>query len=224
MHNVLLAEDDRDLLHYLTLSLEKYRDRNQFTIIPARDGQEAIEILKETPIAVVVTDVQMPRVNGILLLAYVNTYHPDLPCFVITSFGTSRLKAKLPKDLLRFFQKPFKVEDLAQSIMAVIHRERPRDEAKGISLASLLYLIQMEQSSCTVEIESPEAHSGELYFEDGILYDAVCGHATGEAAALDLISRKASTYRLRIVARPWLTRKINTDIQDLIQNALIVQD
>ena len=101
MDKVLLAEDDIDQLLLLTSKLKKYSDK--FEVIPVSDGKEAIDVLKEEQVSLVVTDIQMPRMNGMMVLAYVHTFLPSVPCFVITAYGTSRLREKLPKDILRFF-------------------------------------------------------------------------------------------------------------------------
>ena len=113
MDKVLIVEDDRIHLKRLITILGKHQDK--FEVVPAGDGQEAIDILEEQPISVLVTDIQMPRVDGLVLLAYVNEHHPKLPCLVMTAYGTPQMKAKLPKDLLRFFHKPFDIEDLAHT-------------------------------------------------------------------------------------------------------------
>ena len=121
MHKVIIAEDDTEQLVRIAAGLKKYEDN--FEIVPVRDGKEAIDVLQQDSVSLVVTDIQMPRMNGMLLLAYVHTYHPEIPCIVITAYGTSRLKSKIPKDTLRFFRKPFEVEDLAHAIMAGLRRD-----------------------------------------------------------------------------------------------------
>ncbi len=170
MDKVLIADDDRILLKRLTRGLGNYSDK--FKAILVKDGEEAIHVLKQEPVSLLVTDIQMPRLNGIILLAYMHTYHPNIPCVVTTAYGTSRLKAKLPKDILRFIQKPFEVDDLALVIMAALHRDIPRETAEGISVVSFLNMIEAEQISCIFEIQSPVKPAGAFYFENGVLYDA----------------------------------------------------
>ena len=180
MDKILIAEDDRILSKRLSKGLQKYSEK--FEIVLVADGQEAINVLKREPVSLLITDIQMPRLNGIILLAYVHTYHPKLPCIVTTAYGTSRLKSKLPRGILRFIQKPFDVDDLARAIIAALDRDEPRETAEGISTISFLKMIEMEQISCIFEIISPDNPSGELYFKNGILYNAKCGDIEGEAA------------------------------------------
>lgn len=218
MDKVLIVEDDRIHLKRLTTVLGKYRDK--FEVIPAVDGQEAMDILKQGPVSLMVTDIQMPRVDGLVLLAHVSEYHPNLPCFVMTAYGTPQMKARLPKDLIRFFNKPFDIEELAQAIIAVLEKDFSREALYGISLISFLQIIEMEKSSCIFEIESLDQARGMMHFKSGVLYDAECGDLKGEAAALELIPRKMATYRFKFFTKKHVTRQIQTALQDLIQKAM----
>ncbi|MEW6670819.1 MAG: response regulator [Thermodesulfobacteriota bacterium] len=218
MDKVLIAEDDRIHLKRMITILGKFKDK--FEVVPAGDGQEAIDILKEQPISVLVTDIQMPRVDGLVLLAYVNEFHPKLPCVVMTAYGTPQMKAKLPKDLLRFFHKPFDIEDLARAIIDILKQNIGDDALHGISLESFLHIIEMEQISCVLEIESSTKIPGELFFKNGILYDAVCKNLKGEPAALKLIPQKIETFRFRILPVRDVPRRIQTSLTDLFHIAL----
>ena len=60
-----------------------------------------------------------------------------------------------------------------------------------------------------------------MYFENGVLYDAECGDISGEAAALELIARKISTYHFKNLPEENLNRRIKTDLEELIRNAVM---
>jgi YesN/AraC family two-component response regulator len=218
MHKVLIAEDDRIHLKRMTKVLGKYND--QFEVVQAVDGQEAIDILKAQPVSVLVTDIQMPRVDGLVLLAYVSEHHPKLPCMVITAYGTPQMKAMLPKGLLRFFHKPFIIEDLARAVIDILG-QNVRDEAfHGISLESFLHIIEMEQISCMLEIESSAKTPGVMFFKDGILYDAECDNLKGEPAALKLIPQKIETFRFKVLPVKDAVRQIQPSLTELFHKAL----
>ena len=219
MVKVLIAEDDRIHLMRLAKVLGNFSDT--FEVVPARDGQEAIDILKAQHISVLVTDIQMPRVDGLALLAYVSQHHPNMPCFVMSAYGTPQMKAKLPKDLLRFFPKPFDVDDLGRSIVNALEQEASQDGVQSISVESFLHMIDMEQASYVVEVKTPEKSTGVLYFEKGTLVDAECGNLKGEAAALELIPRKKASFGFKFYPERPTTRKIFTGLNQLIQKTLL---
>lgn len=216
MHKVLIVEDQSDQLLRMTTILKQYADR--FVAVPARNGREAINHLKHDAISLVVTDIQMPDIDGILLLAYINTYHPQIPCFVMTAYGTSRLRAKMPRDLLRFFHKPFDVHDLARAVIAALEQEPADGTGKGISLVKLLHLVTLEGATCRFEIDVPGNPPAVMYFENGILLDAQSGGLTGEAAALDILSGVPGQYRIKPIGEKEIQRRIRTDLGDLIRN------
>lgn len=90
MDKVLIAEDDKIFRTLIKTYLEKYKD--VFEIIMVSDGFEAIEVLKKERISLLVTDLKMPRVEGLVLLAYMNKNFPNIPCIVMTSLRSPRLK------------------------------------------------------------------------------------------------------------------------------------
>lgn len=219
MKKVLIAEDDRILLKILEKELVKYAD--QFHTILVCDGQEAITALKNESIDMVVTDIQMPRTNGLMLLAYIHTYHPTIPCIIITSYATRRVQSKVPRRVLRFFQKPFKAEDLSQSILAVLNRGEPYYTAEGLTVVSYLGMIELEAISCAFAVEGPDGKTGVFYFEKGILLDAEAGRLQGERAALELIQREIAKCTFRDLPEPVMPRRIKADLEQLIRTAVM---
>lgn len=217
MDKVLIAEDDRIHLMRLINVLGKHSDKLE--VVPAKDGQEAIDILQKQQIDVLVTDIQMPRVDGLVLLAHVSEHHPSIPCFVMSAHGTPQMKAKLPKDLLQFFPKPFEIEDLARAIIDVLERDTALDGLQAISIESFLHMIVMEQASCIFEVKSSDEPAGLLYFESGVLVDAECGDLNGEAAALALIPRKQASFGFKFYPVEPVSQSTFTDIKELIRQA-----
>ena len=173
MDNVLIVDDSEMLMNYLEESFAKYRDK--FAYFLAKDGLEAIEILKNETIALLVTDLQMPRIDGLGLLAYANKYHPKIPCIVMSAHGTPSIKQTLHKDILQFIEKPFTADALATAIMGALKRGLPDGSLSGISIVSFLQMIEMEQKTCLFEVETPGNPKGFFYFKGGELHHAVCG-------------------------------------------------
>ena len=78
----------------------------------------------------------------------------------------------------------------------------------------------MEKTSCVFEIQSQGKPAGFMYFEEGELYDAEFGDLKGEAAALELIGSKVQSYRFKSVPDQEMSRRIKTDVEVLVKNAL----
>ena len=85
MKNVLIVDDEETLLLIIESRFEDYKD--QFNVLTAPNGKVAIEILESNVIDFVVTDLNMPILDGIELLAYMSAKFPTIPAIAIINFG-----------------------------------------------------------------------------------------------------------------------------------------
>ena len=104
MEKVLVVDDDEQLLLILTEILGRYK--NKFETIPVKNGFDAIRTLQEQEIALMVTDIYMPGINGMVLLSYVSKNFPNMPCIIMTGHGTPELRERMEKKYTHFIQKP----------------------------------------------------------------------------------------------------------------------
>jgi CheY-like chemotaxis protein len=222
MKKVLIVEDDLKFQRILQTRLQKYKDK--FEIVLANNGEEAMGILKQKEISLIVTDVQMPKVDGMQLLAYVNENHHGTPCIVMTAFATPEIKEKLSKDALSILKKPFLTDELVQAITKGLKPAAPDGSLTGISVANFLQLIEMEQKTCLLEITLKDGEKGILYFKNGALYDAIYGNLKGENAALEIIAMDGAGINLGNLPAKKITRSINADLMGLIMEAMRRKD
>ncbi len=218
MDKVLVAEDDFSIRALIKTYLKRYKDR--FELIIAEDGLEAVKLLQREPVSLLVTDLKMPKIEGLVLLAYMNTNFPKIPCIVMTSLRKPELKERLKKDVLNYIEKPFKPEKLAQAIMSALNQDIMDGPLQGISIISFLELIQMERKTCLCEVESPYDVSGSLYFENGVLFSAFYGDLEGDEAALEMIQLENATIEFKDPPSNKVDRRIHAEITDLIMEAL----
>ena len=69
--NALIVDDDRILRHLIKKKFQTYT--GTFATLLAEDGVEAVKILKENTVSIVVTDLHMPNMDGFELLAHIAT-------------------------------------------------------------------------------------------------------------------------------------------------------
>jgi len=110
----ILVVDDEPLicdLLYDSLSSRGY------TVVTARNGQEALDILQRNVIAGVVTDVKMPKMSGNILLKRVKELFPSIPVVVITAYGTVHSAVEMIKQgAADYILKPFSVASLQEVV------------------------------------------------------------------------------------------------------------
>ena len=166
MDKVIIAEDDRLLQAFIRKRLQEHKDK--FEIIFADNGEEAIEILKQKYISLLVTDIQMPKVDGMVLLSYINNKHPHIPCIVMTSHPNKELEEMLSDDnIFDLFKKPFQFEKFSKAILEALEQDVPDGTLKGISVASFLQMIQLEEKTCLLEVKTPGKRKGLFYLREG---------------------------------------------------------
>jgi DNA-binding NtrC family response regulator len=110
--NLLLVDDEKDLVEGLRVILEDYADH----IFEANDGIEALDILKANCIHCVITDINMPKMNGIELLKEARRRGIQIPFIAYTGHATKDLISELKAyNLMDLLNKPF-LEGIENSV------------------------------------------------------------------------------------------------------------
>ena len=108
---VLYVDDERPNRIVFEASL-----RNEFRIKSVADAKSALEFLASDEVAVLVTDIRMPEMDGLELLAIVKERHPQTLRMVITAFSDIDpiLRAINEGLVARYIIKPFERDELTQ--------------------------------------------------------------------------------------------------------------
>ncbi|MDY6988716.1 MAG: response regulator [Thermodesulfobacteriota bacterium] len=223
MHRVLVVDDDAQLLTILKEDLAEHKSR--FEIITVEDGLAAIMALKAKPFSLVVTEIRIPIVNGLVLLAYIRKNYPKLPCIVMTGHGTPFLRRRLQHEVAHYLEKPFRVAELAQAIRSVLgHGVVFGGIMKGISLPGFVKLVETEGITCLCEVSASGMKKGYLLFDGGTLYNAFYGSLKGEEAALGLLRMEDVTIRFKKPPERTFPRQIETKLPRLLAEAMRAHD
>ncbi len=116
MKTILLVDDDSFILDVLALAISS-GDRNT-AIRTARNGGDAITILEKSQVDLILTDINMPVMDGFGLVEYRNRHIPHVPVLVMTADMSPDVMQRL--DLLGvsgYLEKPFQIETLTHLIL-----------------------------------------------------------------------------------------------------------
>jgi DNA-binding NtrC family response regulator len=117
---VLLVDDEISVRTILKQILE----RSEFEADTASDGVEALEKLKNSSFDIVVSDINMPNMDGVALLKKVKETYPTMPVVFITAFGKDKIIIEAMKvGLADFIEKPFKMDTVITTINRYIKRK-----------------------------------------------------------------------------------------------------
>lgn len=110
---VMIVEDDaatRRLYRFLLAN-------SGYTVIEAEDGVMALEQLDATPCSLVITDMNMPRMNGMELARAIRQREPSIYIIMVTAFGTPDTEKQAFKAGVNdYLTKPFDFEELEERV------------------------------------------------------------------------------------------------------------
>lgn len=116
--NVLLVDDDRASREAMT----EWLQREGFGVIPVPNGEEAIPCIHDG-VAVIVTDLKMPRTDGLALLRKAKQEAPHAAVILVSGYGTVDTAVAALKDgAFDFLTKPVKPEELTHRIRQAIEQ------------------------------------------------------------------------------------------------------
>ena len=112
MKKILIAEDSAAMRALIVATLEAMDD---FTIVEAENGFEALRILPREKVDLVITDINMPDINGLELVKFIrsNPQYQATPLLIISTEGSEKDREKgLALGANAYLIKPFQPEDL----------------------------------------------------------------------------------------------------------------
>jgi CheY-like chemotaxis protein len=194
---VLLVDDDREMMLDLKESLSRRMDA--VGLLTAGNGREALECLRSQEIALVVTDLKMPEMDGLELLAAMMQRYGDIPVIVMTGYSTPETERLARQGgAVDFIAKPFSVDALARRVTMRLNQQSEGGTLHNVSSAMFLQLIEMEQRTCTVRLERlPSGTKGILSFVEGELFDARLGDVQGQEAAYEILGWESVSIALQ---------------------------
>jgi DNA-binding NtrC family response regulator len=112
--SVLVVDDENAVRRFVVRVLE----REGYAVSEAKDGAEAMEVLKLEPsgFSVVVSDIVMPRVNGVELMQELSVLHPELPVILMSGYATAALAEMGIAAPCSILPKPFPSERLIEEV------------------------------------------------------------------------------------------------------------
>jgi CheY-like chemotaxis protein/predicted regulator of Ras-like GTPase activity (Roadblock/LC7/MglB family) len=217
---ILIVDDDPTLLEHLTQSLSPYY---AFSIVTAENGAEAVEVLDREQVDLVVTDVQMPLMDGFALVSHISQHHPKLPVIVITAHASPPMEHRLNRmGIVSFEKKPIDADALANRIFDLLVGAQS-GYLQGISIPSFLQILQADNKSCSLKVTGGDK-TGFLHLMDGQIMDAEFDGARGEEAAMAIIAWDESlTIDIQEVVR-LKEKTVDRDTTFLIMDAVRKQD
>jgi two-component system NtrC family response regulator len=132
MDTILIVDDEKN---YLVI-LEALLVPEGYEVITEYNPINALHLLRETDFDLVITDMKMPKMDGIELLDEIKKIDPDLPVIIMTAYGTIEMAVEaMKKQAYDYITKPFRNEELKQTVKKALELYRLKKENRRLSKA-----------------------------------------------------------------------------------------
>jgi CheY-like chemotaxis protein len=201
-YQILFVDDDGDFLamirdFFVTLG------ENAWQIHCASSADQALEMLKTCKIDLVVSDVNMPMLDGIQFLHILNRSHPDLKKVVITANATEEKRsACLAEGAELFIEKPRSAEGLKsifimlEELITWTSKEGFQGVLRRVGLQDVIQMECLGRNSSILKIHNQQLR-GRVYIEDGRIIHAQAGDMVGESAFYNLLGLSSGEFQLQ---------------------------
>ena len=199
---VLLVDDDASMRLLTTARL-----KHQFTVIPARDGVEALEVLARQPADLIIADVMMPRMDGYTLVKTLRERGDQIPVLLLTAKQSFEDKREgFSSGIDDYMTKPVNYEELVWRLNALLRRSRIASERRivvgPVVLDSSTYTVTREGEALELPKKEFEllyrllSYPGQIFTRNQLL-DGIWGYASesGEDTVKTHISRLRNKLR-----------------------------
>jgi len=127
MAHLLVVDDDQGMREFLEIMLTK----EGFGVTVANSGDKALALCRKNAYELIITDLRMPKMDGIEFLRRVKDLNPDLPVVLITGFASAETALSAMKEgAYDYVEKDFQIEDLMKVIRNALDQRGVKNEER----------------------------------------------------------------------------------------------
>jgi len=196
---ILLVDDDQDFLEVYWEVLKTLPSGP--AIHTASTGARALALLESEPFDLLIVDLNMPKMDGLQVIAIARRKYPQLKIVVWTCIADEQFRARAyGMGVEQYWQKPGSDQErqhLLDSVESMLQRD-VKGGFRGVQSKSLVDLIQLEclsQNSTTLKI-SNGPYSGKIWIQSGELIDAEAEDQKGESAFRKILGWKTGSFEM----------------------------
>ena len=116
----LLIIDDEETLTF-SLYQSFILSDDDYEVLTANSGEEALDKIKEKPFDLIVTDIFMPGISGFDILKIVKDEYPGTKVVVMTAYGSSEKRDEAMELGAKFYlEKPFEIKEFKKIVMEIL--------------------------------------------------------------------------------------------------------
>lgn len=186
---VLVVDDEPEVLALVGACLE-----GKFDVAMAATAEAALEQLFVFDPDILLTDVNLPDIDGIELIRQALLVKPTLRMLVMTGFATPQIRDQaIRQGVMRFLEKPLNLATLGEHLREISHRAFGLT-GDGIDVMDLSQVMLLCRKNGVIQFEAG-GQKGTLVFEDGQVVHAFTPDAQGEAAYFAMVFWREGQFK-----------------------------
>jgi two-component system chemotaxis response regulator CheB len=191
---ILLVDDDQPLLDVVKTNLK--RTYQEASVLTASSGAQALEIIKNILIDLLITDIYMPEMNGFELIVSARKMNPDIKIIVMTAHSSPDVDREVQgMGSIGYIEKPFVVRNLVSLIQNTFSQPKKSFDGaiEGIQVTDIIQINCISRLSSAVFINDSN-REGAVFFENGEIVHAQTDTLVGEEALKDILSWQSGSF------------------------------
>jgi CheY-like chemotaxis protein len=179
------------------------KDKDKYEVMIANNGKEAINILKDHAIDLVISDIRMPDINGLDLLVKIKKDYPQTKVIIMTAYGSSDVQKEANRrGSLYYVEKPFEISDIRKIIIDLINKKKGfRGKVYGVQLTDIIQMNCLSRITTALVI-TKDGEKGAIYLNEGEVIHAECGEQKGADAFYQILSWQEGEFLSNVGTTP----------------------
>ena len=199
MAKILVADDEIDLEMLIKHKFRQKIREQQYEFVFAVNGNDALEKVRTNPdVDVVLTDINMPEMDGLTLLTRLNEVNPLVKSVIVSAYGDmDNIRTAMNRGAFDFITKPINFEDLSVTVEKTIrHVKQLRETLKAIKENNILKMYVDENVLHFMETKEYEASlTANETIEASIAFIDICSFtAISEKTEPDTVVKLLNNY------------------------------
>jgi CheY-like chemotaxis protein len=191
--SVLLVDDDRNILWTFGL----YLLRAGFRVTSCLDGAEAMSELGARDFDILITDLMMPKVDGLALIDWAREHRKDMRVILITGFGSRAIRNLSKSKSVAYLEKPVdfaELTDLMTDMLPARGRQGLSTHAGAVDFLEYLRLMVMCNRQSVLDVTGADGRRFRVYINKGKIEHAEGEGLTGEQALMESVRTAGKTF------------------------------
>ena len=118
---ILIVDDSQELLDIMC----EYLETCGYTVHMTTESKDALRLIAATRYDIIVSDIHMPEMDGLELMARIKNKHPGLPVVLITGYSVSEArKIAMEKGADAFVEKPFHMKKMIEVVANLLNNKK----------------------------------------------------------------------------------------------------